>query len=98
MNFSNGPMLDVRRQEAIGGPTPAEVRARPELLIPTVLPRLISNAVLIKRFDVEECRRAWRSTRSEILTALSDQWLPDLVWPFPTWSVRARPFDYEIDA
>jgi hypothetical protein len=30
--------------------------------------------------------------------AMHEVWLADLDWPFPTWQVRARPFDWAIDA
>lgn len=28
---------------------------------------------------------------------MPDEWLPPMHWPFPTWAVRHRPFDFEID-
>lgn len=41
-------------------------------------------------------RRVRRQAR-ELQVALRPPWLETIAWPFPTWSVRRRPFDWQID-
>ena len=41
-------------------------------------------------------RRARRQMR-ELAVALRPPWLEAVTWPFPTWRVRKRPFDWQID-
>lgn len=31
------------------------------------------------------------------LRAHAEPWIADLAWPFPTWTVRRRPFDWAED-
>lgn len=33
----------------------------------------------------------------EAAIAVAPGWLGDIFWPFPTWRVRTRPFDWRID-
>jgi hypothetical protein len=74
------------RDHHVGGRpgNPDDPRTRVSLNVGTRLNKVaaISEALL----------RAWRKANRR-----TPVWIPDVSWPFPSWVVRGRPYDWSFD-
>ena len=60
-------------------------------------PRIREASERVRRLIQEAAMRRGRRIHRAIEIAGRPAWLGSIEWPFPTWRVRARPFDWQID-